>query len=145
MKSKSTVIKPRSLFVVHFVFFNIEAVVSIILISSLIILVSLHYFDILLDIINFSYLYLEIILRIFNIFSAICGDDLIASKENQRASMEGPRDAGCWLTIKSQSADEIIWVKLSGTKYVEVTSDSSVCLLHVISLLTFFLQLFWCR
>ena len=84
---------------------------------------------------TFFYLYLGIIFMTFDIFSATCGDDFIAGEESKRIWIWLPRDVDCSWNIKSQSADEIIWVKLFQKIYVEVTFDSSVCLLHAISLL----------
>ena len=93
---------------------------------------SFHYFGIFLDIISFSYLYLSNIFMIFTVFSATCRDSFIAGKEVQSVAIEVFRNAGCWWNIKSKSANEIIWVKVSGKYHVEVISDSRVRLLHVI-------------
>ena len=93
---------------------------------------SFHYLDIFLDIISFSYLYLSNIFMIFTVFAASCRDSFIAGKEIQSVATEVFCNAGCWWNIKSKSANEIIWVKVSGKYYVEVISDSRVRLLRVI-------------
>ena len=81
---------------------------------------------------------------IFIIFSVTyCGVDLIAGEKTKSVWIkqphdDHPRDASCRWNIKSQWANETIWVQFQEIDYVEVTSDSAVCLLLVINLLSFF-------
>ena len=44
----------------------------------------------------------------------------------------------CWWNIKSQSADEIIWVGVVGTENVQVTLESPVCFYFLVKFFVFF-------
>ena len=65
-------------------------------------------------------------------FTATCGDDFIADKEIRSFSIKDyldgyPPDVECWWNIKSQSANEIIWVWADTPDNVQVTLESPVC------------------
>ena len=69
---------------------------------------------------------------IFTIITATCGDDFIADKEIRSFSIKDyldgyPPDVECWWNIKSQSADEVIWVWADTPENVQVTLELPVC------------------
>ena len=65
-------------------------------------------------------------------FTATCGDDFIADEKIRSFSikdyLEGYHpDVDCWWNIKSQSADEFIWVWADTPENISVTLESLVC------------------
>ena len=80
---------------------------------------------------------------VFTIFTVTCGDDFIAGEEIRSFSMKKylagySRNVDCWWNFKSQSADEIIWVRTVETENVEVTFESPVCFYFSVGVFYFF-------
>ena len=84
---------------------------------------------------------------VFAIFTATCGDDFIADEKIRSFSIKKyldgyPRDVDCWWNIKSQSANDMIWVKSVTAEKVQVTFESPVCFCYSVRAFFSFLHLF---